>query len=203
MSAQQLLIDEDKLGASVVGQALFAGRLVATLQSKLTGSHVTVQFQCKAKVVERWRTMPLNLASHVFIDVPDNDKVGTVYPPGSPNRWAGHFWPDRNADPARVWAALKLIAIAQGDAPPETGQYLLRVATHCLRCGRELTEPESIQALMGPVCRRTVSEEYGKRHQAKRKAAGERIIAQGPALPIKVEPGSDLAELVAEWERGA
>lgn len=184
----------DECWGNVVGNALSAGRLVATLQSKLTGAHITVQFRCKSKVAGRWRWMPLHLASHVFIDVPNSggwaDRVATVYPPEGGQRWAGWLFPDPNADPARVWAALKILEVARGDAPMSTDQYELVLAERCLRCGKELTEPESIEALMGPHCRQVVSKEYGVRHHKKKRVVRASTEAAMPASPEPAVPAA-------------
>lgn len=194
MEPIRLPICTDDIEDTILGRVLLAGRLVVTMRSKLTGVHMTIQFQGKAKVAGRWRSEPFPLASHVFIDVPQsgdggfNDKVGTLYPAHSEMRSAGMFWPDRTADPARVWCAWRILEICAGLAEMETDSYEIMVATHCYRCGRELTEPESIEAGLGPKCRGIVSAEYGTRHQAKQKVL-KREVEEGarPAL----EPAPD------------
>jgi hypothetical protein len=155
------------------GRMLCAGRLSATVKSKASGEHITVRFKCckdnREGEGKNWPQVPFMDATHVFIDVPRpdgfGDKIGTFYP-GS-----GKFYEDRNADPARVWAAK---AVAWWVCSGENGAvcaHVLEQATiqeeeRCGVCGLELTDPESIARGIGPVCfgRLTESE-----HQVKNK----------------------------------
>jgi hypothetical protein len=178
-------IDTQLLESTELGKVLAAGRLVATVHSIESGKHITIQMRPMAKTAGRWRDMPYPLASHVFIDVPAsgdggfNDKVGTLYPLHSSNqRWAGWLYPDDNADPARLWCARRILLACVGQADTHTENvYEILTSTFCLRCGRELTEPESIERGLGPHCAEVVSAEYGKRHERK-------LRPERPPIPV-------------------
>jgi len=136
----------------VAGRALLEGRLVATVLSGKTGAHVTVQARAKAKQDGRWRLTPFSEATHVFLDTPAPDgpgtKIGTYYPTG---KHAGKLWTDITVDPAREWAAAYVLRWAAGR--PVNGGATVLLGTNCLACGRELTDPVSIETNVGPECR--------------------------------------------------
>jgi hypothetical protein len=46
--------------------------------------------------------------------------------------------------------------VAKGKTPPQG--YAIRGSGHCLRCGRVLTNPDSLDALYGPECRGKINE---------------------------------------------
>ena len=131
------------------GIMLAAGQLTLTIKSKVTGEHITVKATCKAKNnAGQWKRVPFAQATHVFCIVPSSDgwgdRIGTFRPT------TGFFYEDENADPKRVWAAVKALQYAC------TGEMHLQAeyaeADNCGRCGRQLTDPESIARGIGPEC---------------------------------------------------
>lgn len=144
----KLDLTPQELAQTPMGQALMAGKLVATVIG--TTGHVTIKAACKAKVNGRWQTVDLADATHVFIAVPAADggfadKVGTYYPAG---KYEGMFWSDRSADDTRIKAAQYVLNAAAGR---NNGTHVMQ-STFCFRCGKELTEPESIKLGFGPTC---------------------------------------------------
>lgn len=146
---ETLNLTQDKLASTDLGRALLAGKLTATVNGS-NDQHVTVKAALKAKIDNRWKNVTWDRATHVFLSVPAADggfadKIGTYYPQG---RQAGMFWSDRTADETRIKAALYVLRSAHGDTP---GTYVQQ-GTFCLRCGKELTTPQSIAANFGPDC---------------------------------------------------
>jgi hypothetical protein len=134
------------------GEALAAGRLVATVVSSRTGRHITVRLTCKRPPIgpeKRWRVCPFEEATRVFVDIP-----GAAFEAGeSPGVFfvaTGTFKSTRGADRARVWAALFALRVASGKEPSAKASIVQ--STHCLHCGRELTDPESVERGIGPEC---------------------------------------------------
>lgn len=167
--------------------ALQHGRLVMTAVSKKSGQHVTVRATAKSKVGGKWKTVPLIEATHVFCDVPSVDggfpnKIGTYYFSG---RYAGKFWSDQHADKARVWCAQRVLRIAAGVAEWEDEQCSILKDTYCLLCGRELTDPLSIERQIGPTC---YGQMTGSRHQVKQPdSAQEALAVERAGLPAGAE----------------
>lgn len=131
------------------GRMLAAGTLTATIKSLRTGDHITIKATCKAKVDGRWQRAEFADATHVFFVVPSStgwgDKVGTWRP--QTGRW---YTDDYQTDAARIWAALEALRVACGGAPHTQSEFL--EANRCGRCGRKLTDPESIVRGIGPEC---------------------------------------------------
>jgi hypothetical protein len=160
------------------GRMLTAGRLTATVTSERTGQHVTIELVAKRKL-DGWKGAPLAEATHVFITVPSpegwGDKVGT-YNPGSQRLYEAD-----GADPARVFAALQVMAYASGQ--PTHPQARVLEASRCGRCGRELTDPVSIERGIGPECYGATT---GSSHQSKHTGAREvsqRTPERAPQVP--------------------
>lgn len=153
-----LNLSPSDLSTTPMGRALLAGKLAATVEGS-TG-HVSLKFMCKAKNERsKWVTVPFSEASHVFVSVPAADggwadKVGTYYPSG---KYAGTFYSDRTADETRISAALYALRAA---AAMNEDTHILQ-GTWCLRCGKELTTPESITCGFGPDC----ADEIGAYHK--------------------------------------
>lgn len=181
--------------------AFLAGRLVMSVQSKRTGEHITVRATAKVKA-GGWKRCSFDAATHVFMDVPRPDgefadKVGTYYPGG---KYAGQLWSDTRADPARVWTAKLVLRIAAGLAPWETDQYEVLQNTHCLYCGRELTDPVSIRRQIGPECAKTVG---GGMHQTKQRAPkAEDAEARAEAERIDAEGKLEAIDALRDLEAG-
>jgi hypothetical protein len=145
----------------VMRAALEAGKLVATVRSRRTGEHITIRLSAKrpSESSGRWVACGLGDAVRVFADVPRSD-MGRGDSPGS-FRPGGEWAPRPGADPARQWAAQYVYALAAGHRPehPEAETVM---GSHCLRCGRDLTDPVSVERGIGPECYGLVT---GSRHQ--------------------------------------
>lgn len=160
-------LDITDFNTTMFGGALLAGRLVVTLESKVTSEHVSLDFKAWTPGANG-RNVTLVNATRMYVNVAHSwDKVATIVPLPAGERIGAKVWRDKNCDDQRWWTCLKVINIALGIADVENGQWRLVLGRHCLRCGAELTEPESIEAMMGPTCRKFVSEHYGTRHQVK------------------------------------
>lgn len=148
---------------------LHAGRVDVTVTSKVTGRHITIQFKAKRQAApgsaRRWESVGYDDATHLFISAGQHDRVGTYYPR------SGKFYEADHADPARVWAALNALAwIADGG---EHDQAEFVEESHCGRCGRELTDPVSIERGIGPECYGKLT---GSQHQVKASRLGQQTI---------------------------
>jgi Family of unknown function (DUF6011) len=172
---ETLHITPAEFASTQMGRALLAGKLTATVIGS-TG-HVTVKAVCKAKIDGRWKNVTFDRASHVFLSVPAvdggfADKIGTYYPQG---KYEGMLWSDRNADETRVKAAVYMLNAAGGKNP---GTHVEQ-ATHCFRCGKELTEPESQKIGFGPDCAAEVGAYHATPSQHQQKVKGQ----QGDGTP--------------------
>lgn len=131
------------------------GRAAVTIRSRVTGAHVKVVFSARLREGERF--IPRNqVRGRVGIgeatvlegrdperEYPDN-YVGRLYLD------TGEWRAGRDADRARTWAAEAVIGYALGGGVYERTEFFLQ--TQCSHCGRPLTDPESIQRLVGPEC---------------------------------------------------
>lgn len=135
-----------------LGVALAYGSLLATVRSRRTGQHIVVRLSAKRPPdgAGRWQHCRFDEARYVFADVPAAGARLYPDPIGRFDVAAGRFYPDRRADPARVWCAEYLLRLASGGEPHPQAEVL--PATHCRICGRELTDPESIERGIGPTC---------------------------------------------------
>lgn len=192
-----------------LGSMLAAGRLTATITSKKTGQHITVCFSSTVKNEQgspKWKHVPFSEATHVWINGVGSrdkrDKIGCFYPK------TGKFYPNRLADPARCWAAEKILLAADLRAGIEireqgSGMYWTEVlegstwtlvsSNECGMCGRELTDPESVRRGIGPVC---CDKETGSQHQ----------IKQRPQVPVQTSiPVAQAPTFMAhrEYQRGS
>ena len=191
---RQLDIDPRELERDdPAARALATGRLVATVVSGRTGAHVTVQARAKAKVNGRWRLASFAEATHVFLDTPTPDgpgsRIGTYYPAG---KQAGKLWVDTSEGIDREWAADYVLRWAAGRAV--NGDATVLLGTECLACGRELTDPVSIETSIGPECRKRLgmNGDGGRHHvSGEQFAEEERDAARAPDLEIVDE--------VAHW----
>lgn len=167
----------------LLGRALMAGRLRVTMRSLKSGQHVSIEF--KGKRPGSSQIAPLDEAAHVYIDVPRGLAVGRL------DLTRQRVWLDH--DPARdphSWTAMRLLRIALGRAPMSTATYSVIMGTHCVRCGAELDEPESIAAFLGPVCADRISETYGRMHA---RHVGRRRSEPAPRTAAVLDPADQQA----------
>lgn len=147
------------------GRMLAQGRLKATVTSLKSGQHITLSFRSKAKVDGEWKNAAWVEATHVFIEAGKFDRVATYYP------MSGKFFPADNADEARVFAALEVLKWVSGNQHHPLVEII--ESDHCGRCGRELTDPESIRDGIGPECYNKIT--GTSRHQKKNNLQGRLI----------------------------
>lgn len=165
------------------GRMIQAGRVTVTFTSPTSGQHITLVAKCRAQVDGKWVASDLANAMVVFIEVPNetgwNDKVGKV------TRSRG-FVADPSADPARVYCAQQLLRFVNGE---DMGTLRAQEDTRCGKCGRQLTDPVSIDRGIGPEC---YGASTGSSHQSKQAAA--------PAAPA-YDPEAARADIVATRAR--
>lgn len=164
------------------GRMLAAGDVRVTVTDVGTDEHITVRFKAildnrenngqrpEPSQNKNWVRAPLARATHVFIEVPSAggtypDKIGTFYPR------TGRFFSDTAADPARVEAAILSAYWLEGGYDGLEGafgdgiaQYDLQEESYCGKCGRQLTDPVSIERGIGPEC---YGADTGSQHQVK------------------------------------
>lgn len=139
--------------------ALASGYMKATYTGNEDG-HITVAFKAWAR--GRRGRVPVAEADRIYIQIPSQagwpDKVGYW----EPERSQFHWEPD--ADPARIEAAMHILNRATTDADEPNVVH----PGSCMICGRELTDPESIERGIGPHCYGKATETH---HQHKNKLA--------------------------------
>lgn len=145
-----------------------AGRVTVTFRSP-SGNHITLVAKSRGTDENgKWVSVPLAEAKVIFVEVPNetgfNDKVGKI------TRRAG-FVADPSADTARVYCAKALLAFLAGE-PTAPGLEIME-ESRCGRCGRQLTDPVSIERGIGPEC---YGAHTGSHHQVK----GETATAAAP-----------------------
>ncbi len=113
------------------------------------------------------------------------DKIGTYYPTG---KYAGKLWSDTAADKARVWCAIRVLRIAAGQAEWEDEQARILLGTNCLYCGRELTDPASIERQIGPDCARTIADHAHQVKGAPLNAEEQEALAIRSGMPEDFDP---------------
>lgn len=167
-----LTLDTTKRAARM----LEAGRVTVTFTSP-SGQHITITAKCRANVDGKWQAVSLANATVMFFEVPNhdrgfNDRVGKL-------TGRNGFTPDRNADPARVYCAKALLAYVAGK--PTAPSLEIKEEDRCGKCGRQLTDPVSIERGIGPEC---YGAETGSQHQSKRKPGtgnGRKVLV--PSTP--------------------
>lgn len=162
MSYMRLSLDTEVRAARM----LAAGRVTVTFKSP-SGQYITVKAVCKAPEQDgSWRHSSLEDAKIIWFEVPSagggyNDRIGKY-------TQARGFVPSRNSDPARVYCALALLRLVQGQSINPNLE--VSVSDHCGRCGRELTKPSSIKLGIGPECAELLGyalDDEGEYHEVK------------------------------------
>lgn len=129
---------------------LFAGRAVFTVSNAKTNEHFTFRV--------RQRASKFNPDQHVFfISIKDvavqygyaflgmlNERDGSIKATGK-----AQYHPGQKPYDVAAWATKTVVA---GKMIPDN--YKIEHAGKCGRCGRALTDPESIKSGIGPDCRK-------------------------------------------------
>jgi hypothetical protein len=126
-----------------------AGMLTVTLTSRASGKHITVRFRCSRRDPDgptRWPTVAFDQATHVFVDDFDGAEIVTFSPQRGALAWAPR------ATSASEWAVVMTLRYLAGRDRRLLEQAEVFAMAHCRRCGRELTDPESIERGFGPDC---------------------------------------------------
>lgn len=126
-----------------------SGSLTATVSSRATGKHMTVRLRCSRRDENgrvRWPTVPFAEASHIFVDDFDGEEIARYEPAAGVMRWGSRV------TPAAQWTVAALLRYLAGADDKLVRQAELAVVSHCRRCGRDLTDPESIERGYGPDC---------------------------------------------------
>lgn len=150
MSKVQLNKIDATADNSRLGRMLGAGRVTATMRSKKSGEHITLTLKCSVKKDERWQQVPFAEASHVYISQGQGSwgspKVGTYYPN------SGLLYLNRGFDTPAWEYAVKQTLYAAVTGVLDTDLHEIREANYCGKCGKELTDPVSIERGIGPTC---------------------------------------------------
>jgi hypothetical protein len=185
-------------GPGNLGLALATGRLVATVVSKKTGKHISVQLQAKRKEGKRFRACEFHAAERIYADVPREGgttgaEIGALHLVG---KWAGNIMPpwEVEFDPARLWAMKRVLDVAQDLEPIDDEKAYVLEGKTCLMCGRELTDPESITRNIGPECWSNATSLFASRgeHAAPREAD---VFVDGSAEDVNLTPEEE------RWDR--
>lgn len=130
-----------------LGRMLAGGRLTASMRSKRSGEHVTLTLHAMAKK-DKWNHVPFAEATHVFIKMGHGEygsgKIGTYYPK------TGKLYLDTQ-DAAWRYAAIHTLGAAH-HGMQDTDKHEVFEESLCGVCGRELTDPVSIERGIGPTC---------------------------------------------------
>lgn len=145
-------------GGSRASHRLGEGALTVTVTSKKTMRHITLRLRAKRKGTSgKWSTVPFRDATHVFIEDYDWETIATMYP----NSGMVFFAPKTTV--AARWCVEAVFRHVSGDKSVERDAEIVP-EDNCIRCGRPLTDPESIERGYGPEC-------FGMATQAKTEAA--------------------------------
>jgi len=148
-------------GGNRASQRLRLGALTITVTSKATMRHLTLRFRCRSKQASgKWKTVPFTKATHIFIEDYDWEPIATLYP----KKGVLYFAP--KATEAARWCVVAVFRLVNGDYSVEK-EAELTPEDICIRCGRSLTDPESIERGFGPEC-------YGLQTESKSVRGAER-----------------------------
>lgn len=108
--------------------------------------HITLRFRCRRKSASgKWITVPFDKATHLFIEDYDWETIGTVYP-----QTGVLFFAPKTTEAAR-WCVFAVFRLVSGDTSVER-QAEFTPEDICIRCGKPLTDPQSIERGYGPEC---------------------------------------------------
>lgn len=133
-------------GGSRASQRLGQGALTVTVSSRKTMRHVTLRFRCRRKAKSgKWITVPFDQATHVFVEDYDWETIATMYPDSGVL-----FFAPKVTEAAR-WCVIAIFRFVNGD---DSVERVAEIAPEdiCIRCGRPLTDPQSIERGYGPEC---------------------------------------------------
>lgn len=125
---------------------LSAGRLTVTVTSKATNVHITLRLRSKAKRGSEWRTVPWAEATRVFVESYDGQGIATYYPQ------TGQVWWERKASRPAKWTTVALLRYLAGRNDRLEDVAYIDAEDICGKCGQPLTDPESIERGLGPIC---------------------------------------------------
>lgn len=124
---------------------ILGGNAVVTLVSKRTGD----RFTYRVRRAPGREGQPAGQPLPFFVSVltgPDNQRdykyLGTIFPDGYRHGKKSQFTPEAPSAKAWSWTWAHL----------DTDQVEVWHEGQCSRCGRALTDPESIQRGLGPIC---------------------------------------------------
>ena len=133
-------------GGNRASQRLSLGALTVTVTSKATMRHLTLRLRCRKRLPSgKWSTVPFAEATHLFIEDYDWETLATMYPATG----ALYFAP-KTTEAAR-WCVAAIFRYVNGDYGVER-QAEIVPEDICIRCGRPLTDPQSIERGYGPEC---------------------------------------------------
>lgn len=158
-TAEQPVPDVVPADAALVRSALEnGGKVEVTVRSKKTGDHVYVTLTCKkgkpgggflSRATAAGR---VGLGEATIVDATDPNREFPDNRIGTYSVARKHMNVKLGSDIHRGWAATKIMAWVRGEfALTDVADVF--IATRCCRCGRKLTHPESVAALVGPECR--------------------------------------------------
>lgn len=137
------------------------GRAVVSVRSHKSGEHVTVVLVARKKKVDGKGWIARTSAAG-RVGMTDADCVEARDPDREyPDNYVGRLYTDgptwragKDADRLRAWTAEKVLSYALGGYPLDH-QADVFIATTCCTCGKQLTDPVSVERGQGPEC-------YGK-----------------------------------------
>jgi hypothetical protein len=137
--------DNTKLAAHDALSYIFAGNAKVTLKSLASGKHFTYHVKAKADQKDPEKSVYFVR----FLNGPNN-QTDFAYLGFMPEKGGKIITSQKSAagKQAPVYKALEYAL-----KHPESPQLEIHHSGRCGRCGRELTDPESIQTGIGPICR--------------------------------------------------